>query len=114
MWELSGLSCRQLNQLGCPLVQAAKKGVEGKAEELEAVEKPAEAEVEPVEAERRERRSLWQRIRRRLLVWLVVGPTREVRLLLYLTFIIAEASSGCAQVAPSNCNCYSLNFTKGL
>ncbi|EIE21255.1 alpha/beta-hydrolase [Coccomyxa subellipsoidea C-169] len=57
--------------------KAAKKGDEGKAEEPEAVEKPAEAEEEPVEAERRECRSLWQRIRRRLLVWLVVGPTRE-------------------------------------
>ena len=89
IWELSGLFCRQLNQPGCPLVQAAKKGDEGKAEEPEAVVKPAEAEEEPVEAERRECRSLWQRIRRRLLVWLVVGPTREVRLLFYLTFIIA-------------------------
>lgn len=48
----------------------------GKAPEAVAAE--GTPHEEKMEAEKEEQRSLWQRIKRRLLVWLLVGPTTEV------------------------------------
>ena len=58
------------------MMQEAKEAEAGKVPEAVAAEgTPPE---EKMEAEKKEQLSLWQRLKRRLLVWLLVGPTAEV------------------------------------